>query len=116
MKSRRYFDSSGMITDPVKIWVGTVTPSTCNGYSIDISSAGFSTILSANIVPIKSNSTANLNPSVAIKSVSTTAIVVNVVEGNAATVVILGSSVTLGVPLVFAATAGLTLYIEVTGY
>lgn len=111
-----YYNDSGILPAPVKKWIKIVTPSTGNGYSIDISSAGFTSIISCNVIAIKNNSTANLSPNVAIKSISNTAIVVNVVEGNAATVSILGINVLSGSPMVFANVSGLTLSVEVTGY
>lgn len=111
-----YFGSSGAKARPSKKWMEIVTPSTASGYSIDISSAGFTTILGCSIIAIKNNSTANLSPNVSIKSISNTSLVVNIVEGNPATVVILSTNVLSGAPLVFASLTGLTLSVEVTGY
>lgn len=116
MKTRKFYNASGMINDPIKIWTDVVTPSTGNGYSIDISSAGFTSVLSANIIAIKNNGTANLSPNVSIKSMTTSAIVINIVEGNAATVSILGINVLSGSPLTFANITGMTLSVEVKGY
>jgi len=110
-----YYNSGGTISAVVKKWIGIVTPSTSNGYSIDISSAGFSQILNAQVIAIRNTATVTSSPNVSIKSISTTAIVVNVTEGNALTQVIFGATVLLGVPLVFANVTGLTLQVCVEG-
>jgi len=111
-----YYNASGAIAPPTKRWVGRVTPSTGNGYSIDISSAGFSIISNYNVIAVKNTAVANSSANVSIKSVSTSAIVVNIVEGNPATVSILGINVLSGNPLTFADVTGLTLSVIVEGY
>lgn len=111
-----FYNASGLITPPTKAWASnSVTPSTGDGYSIDISSAGFSSITSINVEVIKSTSVANAAPILSIKSASTTTIVVNIVEGNSATVSILGINVLSGSPHVFADVTGLTLSVRVEG-
>ncbi len=111
-----YYDNTGIIAPPTKNWIKIVTPSTSNGYSIDISSAGFSSIIGIKILTIKNNSTANLSSNVSVKTWTTSSVVVNIVEGNANTVSILGINVLSGAPLVFANVTGLTLSVEITGY
>jgi len=111
-----YYNSSGKINQRVKVWVGTVTPSTSSGYTIDISSAGFTTIISASVVAIRNTNTAYTSPNVSIKSKSTSALVVNIVEDNPATITILGINVLSGYPSVFANVTGLTLDVMVVGY
>lgn len=109
-----HYNASGVISITKK-WVGTVTPNTANGYSIDISSASFTNVHSVSVVAQRNTTSASMSPQVAIKSVSTSAIVVNVIEDNPATTTILGISVLSGAPSVFANTTGLTLHIIVEG-
>lgn len=80
----KYFNASGPITPPTKIWSGVVTPNTGNGYAIDISSAGFESLTSVLITPFKFTSTPADVPRVAIKTYTTTAIIVNIVDSNTA--------------------------------
>lgn len=96
-------DLSGSGLSTTKIRIGTFTPTTGNGYSIDISGGGFSNIWGYSIIPIKNTATPNSVPLVSIKSVSTSAIVVNLVEGQA------------GLGLVFADVTGVTLKVVVYG-
>lgn len=110
-----YYNASGSMSAPTKVWMGTVTPTTGNGYSINISSAGFSTILGYQVIVNKNNSTANSSANVSVKSVSTSALVVNIVEGNASTTTILGINVLSGAPLDWANTTGMTLSVIVFG-
>lgn len=112
----RIYNASGKVNQSLKIWSANVTPSTSNGHSIDISSAGFTTILSATVTAVRNTTSAATSPNVSIKSKSTTALVVNVVEDNPATVTILGINVLSGSPSVFANTTGLTLDVIVIGY
>ncbi len=108
------YNSSGVI--PInKKWYGLVSPSTGNGYSVDISSAGFTSVTSVMAIGIKNTATATSTPQVAVKSVSTTAVVLNITEASASVVTILGISVLSGPASIFANTSGLTVYVEVTG-
>ena len=110
-----HFNAAGPISAPTKRWIATVSPSTANGYSIDISSASFSSILNVQIIAIRNTSTVTSSPNVSIKTISTSAIVVNVIEGNPTLINILGSNVPLGLSQVFASTTGLTLQVMVEG-
>lgn len=112
----RIYNSSGLVNQAVRMWCDTVTPSTSNGYSINISSAGFTRVLAANVIAIRNTTTAATVPNAAIKTMSTTAITVNVVEDNPATISILGISVLSGLPSIFADVTGLKLAVTVTGY
>lgn len=114
--STSYYNTAGIIKQNVKVFVAEVTPNTSNGYSIDISAAGFSTILSTSVIAKRNTSTASTSPNVSIKSESTSAIVVNVTEDNPNTIAILGISVLSGLPSVFANVTGLTLKVIVIGY
>lgn len=112
----KVYKASGVVNQAIKIWSDVVTPSTSSGYSIDISSAGFTTILSANVIAIRNTTSASTSPNVSIKSQSTTAIVVNVIEDNPSTIAILGISVLSGLPSIFANVTGLSLSVTVIGY
>lgn len=114
--SVQFFNSAGRVNQRIKVWSDVVTPSTANGYSVDISSASFGTVLYVNAIPIRNTATTTSVPNCAIKSISTTAVVFNIVEGNSSIVSILGSGVLLGVSNQFANTSGLTLYVQVYGY
>lgn len=108
-------DLSGTPVSITKWGVGTVSPSTGNGYSIDISGVGLTNLLGYSITPIKNTATPTSAPKLSVKSESNTAIVVNIIEGNASTINILGSLVLLGTSEQFAVTTGLTLRVLVWG-
>lgn len=113
----RYYGPSGedMAPSGRKVWRAEVTPSTANGYSIDISSAGFSTIQGVYITPKKNTSAADA-PIATIKSMTNTALVVNLQSSNQAVVTILGVNVLSGAPMIFPADInGVTLLVTVTG-
>lgn len=114
--SVQMFNASGRINQKIKIWADVVTPNTSNGYSVDISSASFGTIISANATAIRNSGTITSAPYASIKTVSTTAIVLNIAEANPTLVTILGSGVPLGLPIQFANTSGLTVFVVITGY
>lgn len=116
-----YYNGSGAVTAPTKKWVGIITPNTGNGYSVDISSAGFASVMTISVMPVINTATATSVPTMAVKSVSNTAIVFNLVSGSAATTNVLTTllggltAVLQGPPTVFANTTGVTFYLEVTG-
>lgn len=111
-----FYNAAGRVNQRMKVWSDVVTPSTANGYSVDISSAGFGTVVYVNAIPIRNTSTTTSVPNCAVKSISTTAIVFNIVEGNSSLVTLLGSGVLLGVSNQFANTSGLTLFVQVYGF
>lgn len=106
---------SGSPISITKMATGTVSPNTGNGYSIDISGCGFNNVVGYQITPIKNTNVPTSAPKVSVKSVSTSAIVVNVIEGNANTINLLGSLVLLGTSEQFAVTTGLSLHVTVWG-
>lgn len=108
------YNSSGILRVS-KQWHGLITPNTGNGYSVDISSAGFTNVINVQAIGVKNTSTATSSPQISIKSVSTTTIVVNITEASANLVTILGSSVLQGPAAIFADTTGLTFYLLVQG-
>jgi hypothetical protein len=112
-----YTDLSGTPISITKRAIGTVTPNTGDGYSINISGAGFTNVLGVSITPVRASVTvATASPKVSIESISTSAIVVNIIEGNPNTVNILGSLVLLGTSETFVTSfTGLTLKVEVYG-
>lgn len=99
----------------VKIWADTVTP-TSNQYTIDISSAGFTQIISATVSAQNNTSTVGSMPEVDIKSVSTTQVVVNIMTSNTSLVSVLGFSVLSGSGLIAApSVSGFILNVKVFG-
>lgn len=108
------FNGSGQISI-TKRWMGVITPNTGNGYSVDISSAGFSNVMSVNAIAAKNTATTTSVPNISVKSYTTTAVVLNIIEGNSSLVSILGSGVLLGVSTQFANVSGLTVWVIVEG-
>lgn len=113
----RFYDGTGEITNTylqdLKIWQAVVTPTTANGYEINIASAGFTDIKFIQIIPARNTSTATDIPDVAIKSVAMDKITVNIKTGNTQLVGVLGVNI---VSNIFpAAMTGITLYVRVAG-
>lgn len=111
--SVEFYNSSGKINQKIKVFTQSYTPNTGNGYSMDISAAGFSTILSVQVTSEYNTSNAGNVHNYELKSVSTSAVVVNITTPNAVTV--LGISV-LGIPTFIGSGTGTTVYLTVTGY
>lgn len=113
-----FYDKNGQLTQgQVKIYADTSMPSTASGFSINISSAAFSVIKSVTITAQNNTSSIASMPIVVIQSVSTTAIVVNILTQNNSTTTILGINVLSGSPLQTAAsTTGMVLNVKVEGY
>lgn len=116
----RNYNQSGQVA-VIKSMCFTVSASTSNGLSIDISQAGFTSILGYSVMAIRNTSNASASPNVSVKSVSNTAIVVNIVEANTATqgvlLNLLGGLVNVlsGAPSVYANTVGLSINVMVWG-
>lgn len=110
-----WFKTGGAQTTPTKIWMDTVVATSSNGLSIDITSAGFSAILGYQVVAIRNTGTVTSCPNVSVKTVSTSAIVVNIVEFQTSLVSVLGFSVLQGLPVLFANTSGLSVGVVVWG-
>lgn len=113
----RYFGPAGedMAPSGRRVWRAEVTPTTANGYSIDISSAGFTTIQGVYITEKKNTSAADA-PICTIKSMTNTALVVNLQASNQAVISLLGVNVLSGLPMIFPADiTGVTLLVTVTG-
>lgn len=112
-----FYDHTGQLNNnQVKIWADTVTPTTANGYSIDISSAGFTSIKSATVTAQNNTVAVASMPIVVIKSVTTTAVIVYILTQNNATTTILGITVLSGSPMQLAAsTTGMLLNVKIEG-
>lgn len=73
----KYYNSGGQVNQAIKIWTAdNITPSASSGYSVDISSAGFTTLLSVQITGFENVATEK-GVVISGKTKSTTAIVVN---------------------------------------
>ena len=111
----RVYNGSGQVNQSIKIWTDVLTPTTGNGYSVDISSAGFGTVLSVMAISEFSTGTTTTMRNAEIKSYSTSAVVVNIAVPNA-TVVSLLSLTLLGVPTFLPSGTGTKLHLTVIGY
>lgn len=113
----KIYNHTGQVLKQIKVWSDTLTPSTSNGQTIDISSAGFTSISSVGINPVLNTATIANMPIIAVKSVSTTSVVVNILTQNNAVVSILGINVLSGSPMVFdASLSGVQLAVQVIGF
>jgi len=102
--SNNLYNSSGILNNN-KLWAGSTT--TTNGtFSIDISSAAFSSIISVQTTAANNTGDANSVPLASINTSSTSTITGNVVTGT--TVVLDGESLTL-------AGSDITVYVFVIG-
>lgn len=108
----KYYNSSGIINQVIKKWYGRVTGTAASGQSIDISSAGFGTILSIHATGQQNVATAK-GAIVDIKTNTTSAIVVNYYASKT-TGVLIGGNVD-GLEFNTDPT-NVILNIEVTGY
>jgi len=78
----RFYNRNGEIFKLSKIFVDTVQVTTGNGFSINLSAAGFTTIAAAYATVISNTSNQDEVPFAEIKTISTTACVINIMEGN----------------------------------
>lgn len=108
------YKASGEVSNTViKVWNDIVVPNTGNGYNVDISSAGFTTILSVQAQVVKSTSSATVVPVVSVQSYTTTQVSLNIVQGNTTLVSILGTTVN---GLLFATNfSGMEIHLVVVG-
>ena len=111
-----FYNRNGRVYKIMKVFSDTITPSTGNGYSLDISASGFTSIVSISAMAQRNTSTATSSPNVGVKSYTTSAIVFNMTEGNADLINILGSNVLLGPSTQFSSASGLLLHVTVVGY
>jgi hypothetical protein len=106
------YGPSGAITNRIKKWEGAIAGTTASGQSIDISSAGFSTVLSIQVTA-KENVATVKGALVSIKSNTTSAVVVNIYSSKNTGVLIGGNIEGLEF---HTAPANVTLFVTVTGY
>lgn len=106
------YNASGTTTETKRL-IATYTPSTASGATLDISAAGFTSILGIQAICIFNTSTGNNCPNVSIKSYTNSVVTINIVQGASTAVSILGINV-LG--LVFpASVTGITVSLTVEG-
>ena len=92
----KMYNRNGLMNKQMKIYCDTLTPTTGNGQTIDISAVGFTNVCNAIVTAQRNTSTLGQIPMACIKSISTTSIAVNIIEPNMSLVTILGSGVLLG--------------------
>lgn len=85
------YSSGGLVGSQLRAYAVTVTPTTASGNSIDISGAGFGTILG--VIPSAINNTSTIDnvPLVSLKSVSISSVVVNILSPKTTSVLIGGN-------------------------
>lgn len=111
-KTLRY-NNIGLITDIAKEWYGIITPSTASGQTIDISSAGFTSISCIQVSAANNSGSATSVPLVGIKSYTTSQVTLNIVSSNNNTIANLLSPI---IGLVFpSSVAGYTIHVVVKG-
>lgn len=110
-----FFNKNGQVVRIARIYTDTLTPNTGNGYVIDYTAAGFTTVSSVNVLAQRNTATATSVPNVAVKSFNNTQAVVNIIEGNGTLVTVLGLSVLSGASTQFADPTGLKLHVQILG-
>lgn len=100
-----------------KVYHVTVVPTVANGGTLDISGFGLTTVANVQVSVMRNTATPNDVPTVSLKSISTSSIGYNLIQGNNAIVAILGINVLSGAPNVFVTTPGdCTLRFQITGW
>ena len=108
--------AGGASNNNIRVLDLLVVPTVAMGFSVDISSYGFTTISNVLVIAERDTTDPMLVPNVAIKSKSTSAIVINITQGNNATVAILGINVLSGSPVIAATNlTTITLHVRVEG-
>ena len=111
----RYYDRNGLVTPFKKVYRDTFSINTSSGFTVDLTPAGFNSVKTWNVIALKNSATATSVPNASVKSISTTSLVINLTEGNASLINVLGNNVLLGPSTAFAVTTGLLVAIEVKG-
>lgn len=106
----RFYTASGVINQPTRVWDGIVTVTTGTAQSVDISSAGFSSINSVTITPANNTGSTVSMPIVSIKSYTNNAVVFNTLVSNSGVV---GLLVALVTPTSF---SGMQVHVRVDGW
>lgn len=108
------YDRNGIVSSRQRTWADTLTPSTGSGYVVDISSAGFTKVLSVQAQVQTNTTVANDVPVVAVKSYTTSQVILNIVQGNTTAVSVLGVNV-LGLRFLQAPSSS-KIHVLVVGY
>lgn len=117
MKLNRY-GNSNLSNSPLKYYDTIITnPSTASGFSISIGHIGFTSSPTVMVMALRSTTDATTAPQASLKSVSTSAIAINITQGNSSTVNVLGSLVLLGAATLFATTlSGVSIHVMAIGF
>ena len=110
----QFYNRSGVLNQNMKILIDTITLTSASGQVIDVSSAGFTKILSVQVQAELNTNNASVSPIVDVKSYTTTSITTNTFQANSQTVSILGINV-IGLQFL-QSTAGTKLHICIVGY
>lgn len=94
----KFYNRNGQIIKAMKVWTDTISVTNANP-SINISSAGFSTIISVQPQIVQSAATVTTFTWCNVTSYTTTTINLFLAQENSSTINILGSLVLLGTPL-----------------
>lgn len=115
----RLFNRTGEISlGETRIWSDTVICTNGNGFSVDISAGGFSSIRNVQVQALKNTSDSSAVPNVAVKTVSTSAVTFNVTRPNQSlvNVALIGLVIQVGPIIRFTSSVdAVTLCIQVTG-
>ena len=106
----KYFTSAGAINQPVRVWDGIITVTTGTAQSVDISSAGFTSINSVVVTPANNTASTTSMPIVSIKSYTATSVVFNTLVSNTA-----GIGILVGL-IVPSSTTGMQVHVHVDGW
>lgn len=113
----KVYNRNGPIIQRMKLYCDTLVPTTSSGQSINISAAGFTSVCNVVVTPMRNTSTIDELPIIALKTISTTAVTVNMIEPNTSIVSILGSGVLLGGAANFySSPTSVTLHVTAMGY
>ncbi len=105
----QYFSPTGRIQKGYKVWDAIVTPTTATGMSVDISSAGFTSISTVELTAANNTTTVTSMPIVAIQTYSTTSVSFNLLTSNSGVLGILQGLVGA------TSLTGLTVHVHITG-
>lgn len=114
--SIKYFTQTGIVRQKIKVFSQIIQVTTAESFSINISAAGFNTILNVTATAIKNTSVPGDVAFVSVKQITLTNLILNFVEGNKAVVTLLGFDVLHGEAIKFASISGLSVSVEITGY
>lgn len=108
----KVYNGEGMVNAEIKMWVDDIVPGTATGQTVDISSAGFSTVLCAHAT----NTSGSLVWCL-VTGMNNNQLTLNLYEPSDNLITLLGASVLSGSPVVAADNLGtITLHVTVVGY